>query len=163
MNHFSKILLDGGIVAVIASLLLIVPMMINPRFFLQDYPNKIKEAVPARTASEKKAAIIFGTPFILVLFLGPFFSTLSLKATTSSFGVLFLNAFGVSMAFNLVDWLVLDWLLFCTITPKFMVIPGTEGMAAYKDYAFHFRGFITGTVISVIAALVIAMVIFFIK
>ena len=30
---------------------------------------------------------------------------------------LFANAFGVSFAFNLVDWLLLDWLLFCLITP----------------------------------------------
>ena len=46
--------------------------------------------------------------------------------------------------------------MFCTITPKFVVIPGTEGMSGYKDYGFHFRGFIIGTLLSAISAVVIA-------
>jgi hypothetical protein len=45
--------------------------------------------------------------------------------------------------FNLLDWLVLDrglvhW------QPRFAVLPGTEGMAGYGDYWFHFRGFLIG-------------------
>jgi len=40
---------------------------------------------------------------------------------------LWLYAFGVAFAFNLWDWLILDWLVFCTITPKQFVIPGSEG------------------------------------
>jgi len=35
--------------------------------------------------------------------------------------------------------LILDWLIFVTIQPSFIVIPGTEGMAGYKDYWFHFQ------------------------
>jgi len=35
---------------------------------------------------------------------------------------------------------VLDWLIFVTIQPDFVVIPGTEGLAGYKDYGFHFLG-----------------------
>jgi len=56
----------------------------------------------------------------------------------------FVNAFVVMLAFNHFDWLVLDWLVFCTLTPGFVVLPGTEGMAGYKDYAMHFRGFLIG-------------------
>ena len=43
-----------------------------------------------------------------------------------------------------------------TITPRFVVIPGTEGMEAYKDYAYHFRASMVGTILSVAAGLVIA-------
>jgi hypothetical protein len=46
--------------------------------------------------------------------------------------------------FNVVDWLILDWFMFCTLTPRLVVIPGSEGLAAYKDYGFHFRGFLHG-------------------
>jgi hypothetical protein len=45
-----------------------------------------------------------------------------------------LTAFGVVFLFNLVDWLVLDWLILCAITPKFVVLPGTAGMPGYKEY-----------------------------
>jgi hypothetical protein len=77
------------------------------------------------------------------------------------FWVLFINSFSVAFIFNLVDWLILDWLMFCTITPGFLVITGTEGMAGYKDYLFHFRGFLIGSVLSAIAGLVIATIVLF--
>ncbi|MBN1249036.1 MAG: hypothetical protein JXC32_15360 [Anaerolineae bacterium] len=54
---------------------------------------------------------------------------------------------------------MLDWLMFCFITPKFVVIPRTEGMAAYKDYGYHFRASLTGTVLSIVAGLVIAAIV----
>ncbi len=68
----------------------------------------------------------------------------------------------MAITFNLVDLLLIDWLLICTITPKFAVIPGTEGMAGYKDYVFHLRGFLIGILISVVTGLLIAGIVFFI-
>ncbi len=60
------------------------------------------------------------------------------------------------MIFNLVDLVILDWLIFVTLQPKFTVLPGTEGLAGYKDYAFHFKAFLRGTVLCFLASLVIA-------
>ena len=99
-----------------------------------------------------------GIPILLLLVVVPLISTLTLKRQGGdevSFMQLSLNAFGVVFIFNLVDLLVLDWLLFCTITPGFMAIPGTEGDPAYKDYGFHFRAFLVGTLLSIVAGLVI--------
>ena len=45
--------------------------------------------------------------------------------------------------FNVLDWLVLDWSLVYW-QPRFVVLPGTEGMAGYRSYWFHFRGFLIG-------------------
>jgi hypothetical protein len=36
-----------------------------------------------------------------------------------------------------VDLFVCDYLIFCTITPRFVVIPGTEGNPGYKDKSVH--------------------------
>jgi hypothetical protein len=54
---------------------------------------------------------------------------------------------------------ILDWLIFCTLTPKFAILPGTEGLAGYKNYAMHFKGFLIGTALSVIVSLLIAGII----
>ncbi len=165
MFNLGKTILDGVLLSIIASFILIVSLYINPRTFLQDYPKDIQAKVPPKTLSERRISLLLGIPFLLVLILVPFFSTLTLKhqnGESSPFIALFVNAFGVAFIFNLVDWLLLDWLMFCTITPKFVIIPGTEGMASYKDYGFHFRGFIIGTLLSVIGALVIAGIVFFI-
>jgi hypothetical protein len=50
---------------------------------------------------------------------------------------------------------VLDWPL-VAFSPRFMVLPGTEGSAGYKDYRFHFHGFLVGTVLIVVASGLIA-------
>jgi hypothetical protein len=56
----------------------------------------------------------------------------------------------------LFDLLVLDWLIMVRIRPKFIILPGTEDMDIYNDYGFHFRGFLKGTVLTLLASLVIA-------
>jgi hypothetical protein len=73
-----------------------------------------------------------------------------------------LAAFGVGLVVNLFDWLVLDWLIFCTWTPSFAVIPGTAGFAGYKDYGMHFRGFLIGTALSVVLGVVIGSIVYFV-
>lgn len=158
MLNITKLLIDGGIFSAIASLYISAILYINPRLFLQDYPEDIQRAVPQKTREERRLSILLGTPFLLLLFAGPFISTLTLNHQSGgelSFFAASLHAFGIVFIFNLVDWLILDWLIFCTITPNFLVIPDTEGMAGYKDYSFHFRAFRIGTVLSIIAGLII--------
>jgi len=160
---WTGILVHGTLVSLVASIILMVGLKINPRTFLQDYPRAIQKKVPPKTAHEKKLSYLIGIPFMLVLVLGPFLSTLALKnAGETSFLELSLNAAGILIFFNVVDWLILDWLIFCTLTPRFLVIPGSEGMAEYKDYGFHFRGFLLGIIFSCLGGLIIAGGIFLI-
>lgn len=164
MFSIRKIILDGAILSFIASLFIMVSLRLNPRIWLQDYPEDIQNKVPPKTRQEKRLSLIFGIPFLILLVAVPLISTLTLKRQNGgdvSFLQLFLNAFGVAFAFNLVDLLILDWLIFCTITPKFVVIPGTEGMEGYKDYSYHFKASIIGTALSVVVGLVIAGIVSF--
>jgi len=162
MSNYTKILVDGAILSLFASLWLILSLRVNPRIFLHDYPVKIQEKVPKKTKAEKRLSFVFGVPFMLLLLLGSFFSTLSLKAQSEAqIWALWLNAAGVVFVFNIVDWLILDWLMFCILTPRFVIIPGSEGMAEYKDYGFHFRGFLHGTVYSILGGLIIAGIVSF--
>lgn len=50
--------------------------------------------------------------------------------------------------------LIMDWLIICIITPKWVVIEGTEGCKGYKDYMFHFKGFLIGCVYTAIMAVI---------
>jgi len=59
---------------------------------------------------------------------------------------------------DLVDLVIVDWLIFVTWQPRFVILPGTEGLAGYKDYAFHFKAFLRGTVLCLVASLMIAAV-----
>ena len=67
--------------------------------------------------------------------------------------------YGVTLSvilFTMILWLVLDLLIVVTLRPRFLILPGTEGMARYADYAFHFRGFLIGLPITLFASLLLA-------
>ena len=157
MSAFSMFVSHSGLYVALATIFLLSLVLYNPRLMLQDYPPAIKAVVPPKTDAEKRQSTWLGLPFILVLFIFPIYATFVFQELTGSeqgFLSLWLYAFGIAFAFNLWDWLVLDWLIFCTLTPKQFVIPGSEGHPAYKDYFFHFRGFLIGTVFSAVMGLV---------
>lgn len=132
----------------------------NPRIMLQDYPPDVQAAVPPKTAQERRQTVFWAIPLFL-LFVGfPVAAALTAKAAGAGFLTIALCAFGVGLVINLFDLLILDWLMFCTWTPKFVVLPGTEGMAGYKDFGLHFRGFLIGTVIFAVLSSISAGIVF---
>ncbi len=165
MWNATRILRDGTLLALIGSVFILAMMRYNPRLFLNpgDFPKDILDAVPPKTEEEKRQAMILGIPFFIGLLGGPLVSALALQRETAGgvpFMHLFLHTFGVLMIPNLVDLVVLDWLLFCTITPSFMVVPGTEGLDGYKDYRFHLRGHARGTALMAVLSAIVAAVVF---
>ncbi|MCC6927841.1 MAG: hypothetical protein IT359_02510 [Gemmatimonadaceae bacterium] len=162
MPDIGRMLLHGGALSLLASLFLLACLLLRPRLLLQDYPDAIQSVVPPKTDDERRMTLVVGIPFLVLLLFFPVWSSWTLPmhdGHAASFGALFVNTFVVASTFNVFDWLVLDWLLVCTLTPRFLVIPGTEGMRAYKDYAFHFRGFVIGTGLSLALALVTATIV----
>lgn len=157
------IMLVYGIpLSLVLSALLLAMIRANPRLMLQDYPKDIQAAVPPKTPAEQRQTRSWGIILLLLVLAFPLAAALSAKAAQHGFLGIFLSAFGVPFLFNVVDWLILDWLIFCTFTPTFAVLPGTEGMAGYKNYAMHFRGFLIGTIYSAGIGVVIAVVVTFV-
>lgn len=62
MFNLGKTILDGVLLSIIASLILIVSLYINPRTFLQDYPKDIQAKVPPKTLSERRMSLLLGIP-----------------------------------------------------------------------------------------------------
>lgn len=165
MINFTKILIDGTILAGIGSLYLLAMLWFNPRLSLNDLPDDIKNAVPPWSKKEKIQAILFGIPFFILVIGFPFFSTLALKnqyGGNISLFALFINAFGVIMIFNIVEVGFVDLLLLCKIRPKFMIIPGTERLAGSRDYWHQIRAHLRGTVLMGVLCVIIAGVVYFI-
>jgi hypothetical protein len=159
MTLLSMIVIYGVPGSLVLSAVTLTMLWYNPRLLLQDYPSDVQAAVPPKTPAEKRLSLYWTAVFLLLLIAFPSFAALSARAAHLRFLGVFLSAFGVSFLFNLVDWLILDWLIVCTITPKFVVIPGTEGMAGYKNYALHFKGFLVGTGVSVVMGVLIAVLV----
>jgi hypothetical protein len=145
---------DGLVFSLVASTYLLVLLRFRPRIFLRHYPKEIREVVPPKSKKEERMSIFLG------LLLGvPFASALLWRTATlgsHSFWELFAYAFGVLFIFNLVDLLILDWLIVCWLEPRWVILPGTEHIVVPKQYLHHFKGFLLGTVGLAIVGLAIA-------
>ncbi|MGC9313500.1 MAG: hypothetical protein ACP5IA_12495, partial [Sediminispirochaetaceae bacterium] len=64
------------------------------------------------------------------------------------------------LSFDICDTFILDLLIFCGITPRFIVIEGTE-RSDYKNVSYHLKSGAKGLIILTVAALVLGAVIFF--
>jgi hypothetical protein len=150
----------GLVLSVLFTLVLLGAVFVNAEIMMNDYPPDVKKAYGAernpKTRGQKR---IFSLLFLAVLFGVIIWSVVSAARASSApltFLPIFVLIFIEVFTFNLWDLLVIDWLIFNTVQPKFIFLPGTESLAGYKDYAFHFRGFLTGIVFSMISALVLA-------
>ncbi len=157
-----SIMTYGLLLSIVLSTIVLVTMYYNPRLLLQSYPTGIQKVVAEKTKYEIMLTKFVGIFFMFFLIGIPVVSTLFLKQSYGgeiSFLVAFINMFGIITVFNVVDWLIIDWLLICNFTPKFVIIKGTEGMSEYKNYFHHFRGFVIGICLSLVTSLVLATVI----
>jgi hypothetical protein len=149
----------GIVLSVLFTLVFLGAMLVNPEIMLNDYPPDVKKAYGAeRNPKTRGQKQIFSLLFLTALFGVLCYSMVDLADSTSAtltFLPLFVLVFVEVFTFNLWDLLMIDWLI-VAIQPKFLILPGTEGMAGYKDYFFHFKGFLVGIVFSLVSALVLS-------
>jgi pimeloyl-ACP methyl ester carboxylesterase len=136
-----RVLVDGTTLNVLLSIIVYGSIYANPLIWVHDYPPDIQGVVgdvdipPAQTIIF--GVLLFGTIIGVVLY-----SNARLRQQNGgklSFWAAFVNNALIFFYFAVWDLVILDWLIFVTIQPSFIVIPGTEGLAGYKDYWFHFK------------------------
>jgi hypothetical protein len=152
-------LLYGVVLSLVMSITFLTLMVISPEMWVNDYPPDIREKFGTMSEKAQKLKKIAGLPVLLFIF-GIVALAMGQWAQTHpgpiAFSDLFISTFLILTLFNLVDLVILDWLIFVTIQPSIIILPGTEGAAGYKDYAFHFFAFLKGMAGSIISSAIIA-------
>ncbi len=167
MSLLINILLHGSIFAIILTVyLLIIMITFNPRIWgFSDYPKSITNSVPPQTKKEKKIGIVLSIPFFILGLGFPITLTILLKNEFGGdldFLSAFFNIFGIFMFGNVADLVILDWLIVGTITPQFVIIPGTELMKnkEYKEFRVsHAKSHIWGTIFMALLSLLLALIV----
>lgn len=132
----------------------------NPGIWAHDYPPDIKEKFGPVDARTRRQASIVAVPFFLIMFGSIIASNMRLKRRNGgrlSLKAAYANAFGLIFSGWLFDLTILDWLVFVTITPEIVVLPGTEGMAGYDDYLFHLRAHLRALPMLAVLAMPLAL------
>ncbi len=150
----------GLVLSVLFSIALMAAVYFNVEIMQNDYPPDVKKVYgPEKNPNTRNQRRVFSLLFLAVLFgvIGfSIFDAARASSTRLTFLPLFVLIFFEVFTFNVWDLLVIDWLVFNTIQPKFIILPGTAGLPGYKDYFFHFKGFLTGIAFSLVSALVLA-------
>ncbi len=148
----------------IAFTLMILPAQYrDPLKMIASYPpNVIKrvESLPqyadiiGKREKEHVAKKIFGVFFIAIVL-----AVVAYLSGCRDFCTTAIHVFVLFLVVNVYDMVVLDWGVFCH--SKKLRIPGTEDMDAdYKDYLFHAKGALIGTLLGVIVSLLAGMLVY---
>jgi hypothetical protein len=160
MFTFTQLLSDGLLASIVFTVVIGVVLWRKPRLFLHDFPADIQALTPPKTAQEKRLTKLVAVP-VFALFLGlPLLFVLRLKADNGgvlAFGAAYAYVYGIFQIVNLWDLIVMDWIgMTVLVDPQKPPLPGTEGAAGWRDYGFHFRGFLKGTVMGAVLMLPVA-------
>jgi hypothetical protein len=130
------LLRDGLTMSLVVGGLVLGSLRYNPEMWLQDYPPDVKAKFGPMSERARREQRIFLVPFFVTFFSIPLRSAQRLKAKNGgalSFKAAFVHCFLLYELFVLFDTFVID-LGLVKLQPKWMVLPGTEGMAGYKDF-----------------------------
>ena len=137
----------------------------SPRVWgYRDYPEIVKQKVPPQTKKEKALAAIVGLPWFIFVLGFPIVSTYMLKSNLGgeiSFFKAFLNIYVLFSFATIGDLVILDWLIISKITPRFVIIPGTE-VRDYKDFSHHYKGHAKAAILFIPLSLIIAAIVLYI-
>lgn len=135
-----RMIIDGIILGGLFTLIAVASLWLDARIWIEDYPPDVRAAagaemnapLPLRLAI---AAILFGV--LLGGFVYSNWLVAREHAWTPRFLSVFIHTLVLFWTVNFMDVVVVDWLVFVTIQPDFVVLSGTRGLAGYGDYSFH--------------------------
>ncbi|HET9915046.1 MAG TPA: hypothetical protein VFQ13_24360 [Anaerolineales bacterium] len=150
----------GTVFGLVFSIAILIMGRVNAEMIINDYPPDVRAKFGAMSERTRKQANLATLPLLATLGL---VVALGLGQLRSKVGELtFVNTFIVTtmifQIWNLLDLVLLDWFLLMTLKPRFMILPGTEGMAGYSDYMFHFHKFLNGIVFTLILSLIVTVI-----
>jgi hypothetical protein len=154
-------LTSGLVMATILSVLILVSLAQNPRIWFRRVPKIMQEAIPAMTPDEERLLKLWAIPIFGVTFLMPLATAFWYEQSYQqmNYGEAFLFLWLMWMVFNLADLVIIDWLVVVWWQPSWTYIPEVKHLMHHVGYAYHFQGFLKGTVIMAVAALIFAGII----
>ncbi|WP_407555294.1 hypothetical protein QOM21_35975 [Streptomyces sp. Pv4-95] len=127
-------------------------------FLLNDYPPAIQRRYGRpKSARGRRVAVLFGAFIWAVCGLPLMIAAMIGLDGALDGGLEFLPAAVcaalVFATLTVWDLVVFDWIIFAGLRPRLLVLPGTEGMAEYRDLRFHLGAAVKGSPLIVVVGL----------
>lgn len=166
MLSVERMLMDGALLIMVMSAMLLLSFLINPRVWLQDYPEALRKLAPPLTPTEKRQRIAIAVPFFVAFLAIPLLATrayVGWAGEGATFFSAYLHAFVILNLFNLFDAVVIDWLFLGLLHPKFALIPEAWGrpdllLDARKGLLDWLKGVVFCTVFALIVSVAVMVI-----
>ncbi len=137
-----RLFVDGLVLSALFSIVVLGSVGLNPAIWLDDYPPDVRAAIGDSMPQPRALQVVIGALLVLVIIGGLIWSLCRLDSELGGigFGSASLHTFLIFWIINTADVVVVDWLFFMILFRNWVVLPGTEGLAGYDDYFFHFKG-----------------------
>ena len=158
-TFFSHSLFYGTMLSAVFTILILGSLYINPEMWLGDAPREVQEKHGPMSARAKRQRVWLVVAFVITIIGVVGVSLYQLPAVMGgplTFLTVFAHLWIMFMLFNLVDLLLIDWLIVEFMRPAFIVQSGLGQLMAERNYWFHFQGFLKGSVGILIVSLLLA-------
>jgi hypothetical protein len=155
-------LLYGAIVSVGLTVIILVSLRYWPMIWIHDAPVEVQAVARPLTETERRVRWVVSALFLgwmIAILMASLLALRRLGGGDVSFGDVALSTFIIWMTFNVVDLLLLDWLLLNAIRPKLYAFPVVEVENPFGGYTYHFIGFLKGAVMGAAFSLIVASVV----
>lgn len=145
----NQVLIHGFVYSGGFAIIILISVLINPRIWLQDFPEKLKHIVPPKSPKEIKQTFITGFLFALFIVGFPLYSLSVLMreaAEVLSFSTLFLHSISIMLICNFLYWVFFDILIFNLIISRIRTIPGLKKQFQFKGWRRQMFGMAVGVI-----------------
>ena len=140
--NWTIIIIEALVMTTIFTVMILIPLMKNPVWWIHDYPEDIQEEY---FKTHERVPSKFFTKTVML--------GLMKLAGAYNFWTAFALSYGIWLVIDWYDCFFLDWVLFANM--KSVRLPGTEHMdAAYHQKKYHFVQSLWGMLIGLIPCLI---------
>lgn len=159
--NFKIIIAQSILWCILWIIMVAISIRVFPFTIEHDYPDDVRKIanIPPPSKDHKRNGVFFATVSFLILFgLLIAFSVSQYSGKEFSFWKIFFHLWLVCISWNIVDLIIVDWLMICMLSIKYFVLPGTEQYPGNQNYKFHFIGFLKGSITMTIIAFLFSLV-----
>jgi hypothetical protein len=143
----NQVLMHGLVYSGGFALIILISVLINPRIWLQDFPEHLKHKIPPKSGREVYQTFITGFLFAMFILGFPLYSlSVLMKETVEalSFTTLFLHSFSVMIICNILYWFFFDLLIFNLIISRIRTVPGLKKKFKFSGWRRQVFGMAVG-------------------
>lgn len=152
-----SLIMESIIWSALWAFFVIISVRIFPFTIAHDYPEEVRNIANIQKPSSKQKlqGLLLGIIGLSIMFgLLIVFSLTHFNKQNLSFLNIFKYLWLICMTWNVIDLLIIDWLMICTFSVKLFVLPNTENCKGNRDYRFHFIGFLKGCITMTLTAFI---------